>query len=655
MQQQFAIFVLIAWVPLTVGLFTAMSSRKVAVVSLVGAWLILPPVSIPLPGIPDFSKLTATTFGLLLGAALFDLSRYLNFRPRWYDLPMVVWCLGPMFSAISNGDTAYDGMSFCLRQLFLWGLPYFIGRLYLNDLQSLRDLAIGIIVGGICYIVPCVIEMRMSPQFSMWFYGVSGNLTSLGMRLGGYRPKVFLAHGLELGTYMCAASLAGWWIWRSGYLKQMFGLPFGTLVYPALLGTTILCRSSGALLLFLLGVGTLWVSTRFRTRLIVICIILIPPLYYSARITRIWSGANLVDFIQSNFDEERAKSLNYRFRNENLIIARALDRPILGWGGFGRFLQIDPDQTGKKKALSVPDGLWVIALGTQGLLGLMAVTLVILLPPIVFITRFPPGQWLDPQVAPAAMFAVLLSLFMIDCLLNAMINLIYVAAMGGLISTYPSRSLFTPQAARMPEQSLAFDPRDESGNRSQESLARRYSDLGRLMASQGRREEAKPMWLQSLGMWDRLTSTYPRSIRYRISRSECSNDVAWFLINSPDADPMDAHLAVNLALKAVENFPDRSDFWNTLGAAYYRAGNAESSNEAMLRSLTLQQDQGTAYDYFYLSLACSRLEQYDIARSWYEQGRAWLKEHHRSDADLLLLGREAEDNLNEYHGSESNT
>ena len=70
-----------------------------------------------------------------------------------------------------NGIGVYDGASMVLTQMFTWGLPYLIGRIYFNDLESLRELAIGMFLGGLIYVPLCIIDMRMSPQLHVWVYG----------------------------------------------------------------------------------------------------------------------------------------------------------------------------------------------------------------------------------------------------------------------------------------------------------------------------------------------------------------------------------------------------------------------------------------------------------------------------------------------------
>src|SRR5438067_483847 len=81
----------------------------------------------------------------LLGIALTDPGRLSALRPRWFDLPMAVWCACPMASSLDNGLGAYDGCSIILAQMLTWGFPYLIGRAYFQDLDGLRALCLGIV------------------------------------------------------------------------------------------------------------------------------------------------------------------------------------------------------------------------------------------------------------------------------------------------------------------------------------------------------------------------------------------------------------------------------------------------------------------------------------------------------------------------------
>ena len=52
-----------------------------------------------------------------------------------------------------------------------------------------------------------------------------------------------------------------------------------------------------------------------------------------------------------------------RIINENLLMAKAFQRPILGWGGYSR--NFVADATGR--LITIADGYWIITLGTLGL------------------------------------------------------------------------------------------------------------------------------------------------------------------------------------------------------------------------------------------------------------------------------------------------
>ena len=165
---------LYGWIVIVLMMFSILPSRRAVIASFLGAWLFLPEAQIPFPGLPDLTKVTATSFGVLLGALIFDSGRLMRFRPSWVDIPIVAWCLSPLAASITNGLGVYDGLSASLDQIAAWGVPYLMGRLYLTDLASLRDLAIGILIGGLIYVPLCLIEIRLSPQLHRWVYGARG-------------------------------------------------------------------------------------------------------------------------------------------------------------------------------------------------------------------------------------------------------------------------------------------------------------------------------------------------------------------------------------------------------------------------------------------------------------------------------------------------
>ena len=92
-----------------------------------------------------------------------------------------------------------------------------------------------------------------------------------------------------------------------------------------------------ALLVF--GMMVLWLSTRFRTRLILAGLLIIGPVYATVRVTNLWSGQQAVDLAEAFVGPERAQSLEYRFMCEDLLITRPLSsRSSDGAGGVQRSL-----------------------------------------------------------------------------------------------------------------------------------------------------------------------------------------------------------------------------------------------------------------------------------------------------------------------------
>src|SRR5581483_5200742 len=108
--------------------------------------------------------------------------------------------------------------------------------------------------------------------------------------------------------------------------------------------------------------------------------------------------------------------------------------------------------------IGVPDGMWIIAYGENGMFGLIAVMVAIELPMLLLLWRIPARYWSTPAVAPAAALAVLLGLHMCDNLMNAMLNPIFILAAGGLGGMAFSLRSPQPGAAAAPAQVPAAYP-----------------------------------------------------------------------------------------------------------------------------------------------------------------------------------------------------
>lgn len=449
--------VMFAWIPVVIGLFSRLKPRHAVIASILIAWLFLPNAEYSIPGFPNYNKMSATCLGILMAAAMFDLENLSRFRLRALDIPLIVWCLCPLASSLANGYGLYDGLSGVFRQTVTWGFPYLIGRVYFNNLEGLKELALGIFIGGMIYVPLCLYESRMSPQLHYQLYGFYQHSFAQTYRWGGWRPMVFMSHGLMVGAWMMSASLIGVWLYKAGVLKNFRGVP-ASLMLVLLLATTVWCKSLAAIGLMLAGMGILLLSSRFGKPLFLILLVAVPLFYIPARATGAWSEEGLISFIEEHISQQRAESLEYRMGNETILAEKAMQRPIFGWGTWGKARVYDE----QGRDISVTDGLWIIALGNHGLVGLMSLTLSILMPVFLLLRTCPARYWAHPRIAPVAVLSVLLGLYMVDNLLNAMINPVFMLAAGGIagltqLSAPVGEPL--PAAGKTPAARLAYAPR----------------------------------------------------------------------------------------------------------------------------------------------------------------------------------------------------
>ena len=419
--------VLWGWIPTVLVIFAFFPPRRAVIMAFISAWLFLPIYEYELRGLPDYNKITATSVGVLFGILIFDTQRLFSLRGHWFDIPMLLWCFSPFASSVTNGLGIYDGASAVLSQFIIWGLPYLIGRIYFNTFMGLRELAIGIFIGGLIYVPLCLFEIRMSPQLHNMTYGFHQHQFAQSIRFGGYRPTVFMQHGLAVSMWMVTACIVGIWLNSTRALKSVGIFPTGPLL-SLLLITTVLCKSLYSLVLLIVGLIVFLSLKLLRNGIVILGLVIFPSLYLGIRTANLWSGAGVVPLIEHYISPDRARSLQGRVDHEDILKEKAFQRLWFGWGGWGRNRVLDDEGKDRVK----PDSMWIIVLGETGVFGLLSITLALLLPTVILWRNFRPGLWGGAMVAPAASLAVVVNLYMLDNLLNHMANPIYLLIVGGL-------------------------------------------------------------------------------------------------------------------------------------------------------------------------------------------------------------------------------
>jgi len=377
---------LVIWPILIVILAFATRWSTAIFVGLIGGYLLLPEEGgINLPLLPSFNKDTIPALMLLMMALMLrpgDANGPLpkaapahTVRAGW--LPgtklglalLGLWIAGSLLTALTNGDrliygpriiqglTLYDGFSFIVASTSHI-VPLLLARKYLGhpDMQLL--LVKAFVLAALIYSLPTLYEIRMSPQLNVIIYDFFPHSWHQHIRGGAFRPIVFLKHGLKLSIFMAMGVIAAFglaWVLRGSQRVAAFFVGFW------LLGTLVLSNSLTALLLCLL---VLPIAVILPARLKILAaaglaaVVLTYPMLRNLDLV----PTNQAIAMAERIDENRARSLEFRIRNEDILLDKASQRPFFGWGGWGRNRAIDENG----RDLSVTDGSWVIAFGTGG-------------------------------------------------------------------------------------------------------------------------------------------------------------------------------------------------------------------------------------------------------------------------------------------------
>jgi serine/threonine protein kinase len=192
---------------------------------------------------------------------------------------------------------------------------------------------------------------------------------------------------------------------------------------------------------------------------------------------------------------------------------------------------------------------------------------------------------------------------------------------------------------------LAADFPAEKSNRI--SLAYLQAGYSRLLEDAGRPHEAEEVRRQ-------LQDSYFLSLRQEPGDHRSRNNLAWLLASRPDAPPYDPARAVGLAKEAVALAPLEGNYWNTLGVAHYRAGDANAAAAALEESMRLRSG-GDPYDWLFLAMARWRLGNPVEARRWFDRSGTWIDSQASRDQELLRFRIEAAHLLKSDESSASKT
>lgn len=449
MPNLFAQLVLYSFPVVVYVLFRLMPRDWAIATSMLAGYLLLPTrAGIDLPGLPAITKdavpVLSVGLMLLLGVGRTsgdgpDLRRGKARGRVWFlALVALVAVVSPVIMTVTNseplfygpvtipGMRPYDTASVILTTSVLM-LPFFIARRYFVTTESHVTLLKAVTLAMLLYSLPTLFEVRMSPQLNTMIYGFFPHDFVQHIRAGGFRPLVFLQHGLWLALIFAMSVIAAVALWRhrlsEGGRSQQW---LFAAIY--LLIVLVLCRSLGALALALLILPVaLMAGVRLQLLMagLVGAAVLIYPMLRGAGIAPV---DEIVEVFAS-VDAERAASLQFRLDNEDVLLDRAAEKPLAGWGTWGRNQIYDPE-TGQ--VTSITDGAWVIVIGTAGWLGYIG-QFGLLTVPILLMALRRKTQGASPATAG---LALVLAVNLIDLIPNATLTPITWLIAGALAGRY---------------------------------------------------------------------------------------------------------------------------------------------------------------------------------------------------------------------------
>ncbi|MFT3925615.1 MAG: hypothetical protein QM778_23950 [Myxococcales bacterium] len=376
MGETLAAVVIGLWIPFTFFMFGRYPAQRAALYCYFGGMLVLPNwVGIKLPLFPLIEKANVVNLAMLLVLAFKSLPGLRKPEAWWY-----VAALGTLFSTVLTGYTNQDPIYFAASPTFIPGLGFkdtgavvignllsvapasYLGMRLFRRTEDLRLIARVMVVCGLIYSIPILLEIRLSPQMHRWVYGYAGpHEWAQLMRYGGYRPLVMFGHGLVLslfmlGPTMMATALArtGGRVWKVSANAASWYLTF----------IIIVCKSTGVWFYAVIVLPMLrLVSSRAVLRMaVVLC--LLTCAYPWLRANQVIPTKDIIAKV-TEFSPDRAQSLEVRFTNEDKLIVKAMERPWFGWGSYGRNRIYD--EYGIDRC--VTDGAWVMTLGSLGFVG----------------------------------------------------------------------------------------------------------------------------------------------------------------------------------------------------------------------------------------------------------------------------------------------
>ena len=367
-----AYLAILIWPILSIYVYKRYPTLTATFITVMGGYLLLPVnTAIDPPLIPPINKDTVVALSALVGRVYIKkLNISLVPSGGIERLLAIAYLVLPFFTFITNTEPLFDGR--------FWRPPLTIhdaiAGSFANYMRMLTFiLALQLIktsedqikifkyltIAGLCYSLPILLEIRLSPQLHTWIYGFFPHVFGQQMRGGGYRAVVFLGHGLLVATFIFVALGSATIIWKNNI--KLYGIPaFAVILYLTII--LVLSKTFSAYFLAMLLIPSLFFLSANVMNTLSKALIYMVIFYPLMTFFKLFPQQEIIEFV-SGMNAERAGSLSYRFHMENILIDHASEKFLFGWGGWNR----------NRPWGTVPDGYWIVIFGSQGLVGFLAI------------------------------------------------------------------------------------------------------------------------------------------------------------------------------------------------------------------------------------------------------------------------------------------
>ena len=409
--------------------------RGAILTSYVGGWLVLPVGSyahyqygftievigsaLPAPAMLVSKAWVAPVVPLVL-AALKGRHMLLSWRPGWVDLPIALWCLCPLVLGITAVAPSPTPLMSCAYLTGVWGAPWLLARIYLNDDVGRVGLARALALGAVAIAPLAMLEGVMRPYIYNALYGTHPFASDGVERYVGFRPLLLFENGNQYGIYMALSAVAATAVW------QQIGTRWSRVVAIILIGMAILSQSVGAIILMIAGLLILLApirGTHLRHLAVGLALLfaIAAPVYISgvipieAFVRHTAPGQKVLALVRAS----GRGSIAWRVSQDQKVASLVRLHPLAGASQWDWW----------RPSKTRPWNLTLLIIGQFGLLGFAAAATILILPSWQTLTA---SVSLTPTTYALALLALLAS---VDALLNAFVFLPAVAVAGSIVNS----------------------------------------------------------------------------------------------------------------------------------------------------------------------------------------------------------------------------